>query len=192
MAQTSTTVPATVTSIYASAVALEAALAGFTDAQRAAVAAAPPPNGGFSLKVPAALASLVGTGPTAARLEAYADSKQTAVLAALVVSHPLKDGSATLDTKCGASSMLFLNALGTWVALNAGVTPAPTRNYRNLDGSIHQVSVADMAEFLAAVGAAVQSTFDVLAAVTAGLAASPPTIKTLADINALAWPTTAG
>ena len=66
---------------------------------------------------------------------------------------------------CDPGSINFLNSLAAWASLNMSVTPTPTRTYYNLDGSAVQVSPADMAEFLSAVGAAVQSTFDAVAKV---------------------------
>ena len=126
---------------------------------------------------------------TVAQLIAYAEAKQSRVLAALRVSRALSDGSATLDTLCDPSSISFLNSLGTWVALNAAATPAPTRVYYNLDGSSHALTPAELAEFLNVVGARVQATFDALATVRSAIGINPATITTLAQVEAYAWPT---
>lgn len=183
------------TQTFASHAAVDAALVALTSAQRASISAAPAPApapaGSFVLTYPATLASLIGTGPTVTQLIAYAEAKQGTVLSALQVTHALKDGSATLTTLCDPGSINFLNSLAAWVSLNAMATPAPTRTFYNLDGSAAQVSPADMAEFLSAVGAAVQSTFDAVAKVRSAITSAPPTITTFAQIDTAAWPTAA-
>ena len=176
------------TQTFASAAAVDAALIGLSSSQRASVKAAPAANGAFLLTVPDALASMIGSGPTVAQLTARANAKQLVILSDLVVSHALKDEAATLTTKCDPSSMTFLNSLAAWSIMSAS---SATRAYYNLDGSSHQITPVEMNEFLTTVGAAVQSTFDALAAVISGIAASPPTIKTYADVDAASWPTTA-
>ena len=137
------------------------------------------------------LPALQAVAVTVAQLIAYAEAKQAPVLAALQVTHALKDGTATLTTMCNPGSITFLNSLAAWATFNMSVSPTPPRTFYNLDGSAVQVSPSDLAEFLSAVGAAVQSTFDAVAKVRTAITSSPATITTLAQIDAFAWPTAA-
>ena len=183
------------TQTFASHAAVDAALVALTSAQRASVSAAPAPApapaGSFVLTYPATLASLIGTGPTVTQLIAYTEAKQGTILDALQVTHALKDGSATLTTMCDDKSTIRLNSLGNWISMNASASPAPTRTYYNLDGSAVQVTPANLAEFLSAVGAAEQSTFDAVAKVRTAITSAPPTITTFAQIDTANWPTAA-
>ena len=117
-------------------------------------------------------------------LVAYAEAKQGAALA-VVYSHALSDGSATLTTACDPTSVGGINSLMAWATTPQAVAATPTRNYFNSDWTAHTVTPAQMIEFGVAVGAHVSSLYADLGAVIAGINAGA--ITTAAQIDDASW-----
>lgn len=122
---------------------------------------------------------------SAVKLSAYANAKQGALLSASQSYSVGGTPPLSVLADATASTQFDLQALYDWGAAN----PTATQLWVDNNGDVVPVTGAQFVTLRPLVKAYRIAVYATLGVILRGIAASPPTIKTTADIDAAAWPT---